>query len=1025
MQAIPPYALDSPRLQVGGNLREDALYIERSADNALFEALCAAEVSYVLAPRQMGKSSLCTRTVRRLSEEGACCVHLDLNRIGGAFSTPRPEQWFHSLLIELGRQLHLQRSVVEDFWEAHQSDTVAYRWARFLRDVILTHISKPLILVFDEIDTVLTLPFAIDDFFGVVRDAFNARDDAPIYLRLTFCFVGVATPSELMQDAVRTPFNIGTSIYLSDFTYEEARAFTPALRALSPVPFDAEELLAAILSWTAGHPYMTHKLCAELVRRVGVGLPPTLSALPSLVDGLVQELFLTRGRTEEMNLQYAEKRLDSEVNNARLAPLLRLYGHVIRGHSVASQPSAPLQAELRLCGLVRHQDGQLAVRNRIFASVYDLAWVQSKESVRFLDSALERWRRGGKRIQDLLRGQELADAQGWSRGRAAHDVLIDEHEFLLASLEAERNREARRAARNLVIAVLILTVGAVGGALYQVRANRYTVKLQLETAEARRKQALEAQARQKETELALANQLRLQTESRARKLAEEKQEAEQRLRVAKETELSTKLLLAKKSADQQQWEAERQTARVEFERNLHSKDLERLRAESLQSEVQQKLELAQQQQARDAFLLGLQNAEHVVMTARATESLRADVLVSAVRVVSEALWLSCGDSRGASVRTSDFLQDSLLQAARRVQGITLPHMVRGLYVHAPVRSAAFLPEGSGVVFGHDDGNVSVYSFPQLKQRLRFSAHLSGVTSVAASPDGKLLLTTGADGRTTLWKADTGSFHLDLTDRTETARSRFSAAVSPQGSLVASAGIGSAVTVWDLRRLLSSLWAKGARMPLAVSELRDEGKAQTVGWFSVSFSADGSRLAAARGDGTMLIWRLADSEIEHSFRANRGVVRVLAFSPNGRSLASGGSDSAVRLRNGLTGAQHWQALGGQGTVDVLAFSAEGRWLASGTENGSVQLLDAATGRLVLETKMHTKNTSAALFMPHGSSEIVSASSADDRVRVFSVSLSSYLRVACAKLRKETATEAQQLAVAHYCTEIVAEDCRSVR
>ena len=306
MQAIPLYALDSPRLQAGGNLREDALYIERSADNALFEALCAAEVSYVLAPRQMGKSSLCTRTVRRLSEEGACCVHLDLNRIGGAFSTPRPEQWFHSLLIELGRQLHLQRSVVEDFWEAHQSDTVAYRWARFLRDVILTHISKPVILVFDEIDTVLTLPFAIDDFFGVVRDAFNARDDDPIYLRLTFCFVGVATPSELMQDAVRTPFNIGTSIYLSDFTDEEARAFTPALRALSPVPFDAEELLAAILSWTAGHPYMTHKLCAELVRRVGVGLPPTLSALPSLVDGLVQELFLTRGRTEEMNLQYAE-----------------------------------------------------------------------------------------------------------------------------------------------------------------------------------------------------------------------------------------------------------------------------------------------------------------------------------------------------------------------------------------------------------------------------------------------------------------------------------------------------------------------------------------------------------------------------------------------------------------------------------------------------------------------------------------------------------------------------------------------
>ena len=72
--------LGLPLLQSHGALHPEALYIERAADQALYQALRAGELCYVLAPRQIGKSSLRVRTARKLSENGARCAELDLTR---------------------------------------------------------------------------------------------------------------------------------------------------------------------------------------------------------------------------------------------------------------------------------------------------------------------------------------------------------------------------------------------------------------------------------------------------------------------------------------------------------------------------------------------------------------------------------------------------------------------------------------------------------------------------------------------------------------------------------------------------------------------------------------------------------------------------------------------------------------------------------------------------------------------------------------------------------------------------------
>ena len=86
----------------------------------------------------------------------------------------------------------------------------------------ITHHASRLVIFIDEIDAVRSLPFSTDEFFAAIRECYNRRTEDPEFERLTFCLLGVATPSDLIRDTRMTPFNIGRRIELTDFTEAEA-----------------------------------------------------------------------------------------------------------------------------------------------------------------------------------------------------------------------------------------------------------------------------------------------------------------------------------------------------------------------------------------------------------------------------------------------------------------------------------------------------------------------------------------------------------------------------------------------------------------------------------------------------------------------------------------------------------------------------------------------------------------------------------------------------------------------------------
>ncbi len=353
--------------QVGGSLAADAeSYVTRQADRELRTSLQAGAFCYILNARQMGKSSLRVHVMRRLTAENVTCVGVDITMIGSNQITP--PQWYAGMARTLVQGLGLSSQInVRTWWRERKEFSPIQCLSELFDQEILERIPGNIVVLIDEIDSVLGLNFSLDDFFAMIRGFFNRRAEDARYQRLTFALFGVASPSDLIRDRQRTPFNIGKGIALSGFRLSETKPLSLGLRAKSTHP---EAVLEAVLSWTEGQPFLTQKVC-QLLQSAETSPRPGQES--TWVGNVVARNIIDNweAQDEPEHLKTIRDRI-LESDNAR--GLLALYRDILQ-QGILPAGDSPYQNELLLSGLVTSAWGKVQVSNRIYQAVFSPEWV--------------------------------------------------------------------------------------------------------------------------------------------------------------------------------------------------------------------------------------------------------------------------------------------------------------------------------------------------------------------------------------------------------------------------------------------------------------------------------------------------------------------------------------------------------------------------------------------------------------------------------------------------------------------------
>lgn len=308
--------------------------------------------------------------------------------------------------------------------------------------------------------------------------------------------------------------------------------------------------------------------------------------------------------------------------------------------------------------------------------------------------------------------------------------------------------------------------------------------------------------------------------------------------------------------------------------------------------------------------------------------------------------------------------------------------------NAAVASIAFSPHQNILVCALRDKNIQRWDMTTGKQQPQqgLTMPAGSIFSLAFSPDGKLLASAGQDGLVRLWQADRGELTLSLAGHTGTVTS---VSFNAQGNCLASAGEDKTVRLWEIPsgkplftlkehtdkvngvafapdgQILASasadktvrLWEPGTGKQLrTISDYND--------WVSsVSFGADGKILAAASFDLNVKLWQIPEGTLLQTFPGRQAIL-----SRDGKNMATTMQDNTIAMWDISPRRRTKTLTGHTGAVTTLAFSPDGKILASASgfmdKDKSVRLWHVKSGELIRTLVGHTSGVNTVAFSPDG-------------------------------------------------------------
>jgi WD40 repeat protein len=249
-------------------------------------------------------------------------------------------------------------------------------------------------------------------------------------------------------------------------------------------------------------------------------------------------------------------------------------------------------------------------------------------------------------------------------------------------------------------------------------------------------------------------------------------------------------------------------------------------------------------------------------------------------------------------------------------------------------------------------------------------HIGRIFSLAFSPDSKTLASGSTDKNIILWDVDTGK-RRDQSQLVGHVDGVYSLAFSPKptGALLASGNGDGTVTLWDVPP------TKWLGRPVVYAESLPRTQVM-----SVAFTRNGKTLASGGSD--LVLWEVSTGEKRSVAVPFGSTAESVAFSPDDKTLAAGSMNNDISLwdvetmkppRPPLKGHTDW--------VSSVAFSPDGKTLASGSADKTTVLWNVSTGQREILPLNHTEIVSSVVFSPDG--KILASGSWDDTIILWDI------------------------------------------
>lgn len=279
---------------------------------------------------------------------------------------------------------------------------------------------------------------------------------------------------------------------------------------------------------------------------------------------------------------------------------------------------------------------------------------------------------------------------------------------------------------------------------------------------------------------------------------------------------------------------------------------------------------------------------------------------------------------------------------------TLEPMGPGLLSFTGVPFAEFAPNGGRLLTVGLDSVARVWPWPPRPPAAVVHPWPGPVDEIAATPDGNQFAVAG-EGEAAVFQRQKDGFREQFRVTVRPGAQHNGVEFSPDGHRLVVTGNG------ELR-----VWDSATGQPVTAPLIHAAG-----GEILARFTPDSGRLVSAGGDGTIVVWKLADEGANVERRLTNGSsIRCLEVSPDGRQVLVGASTGGAQLWQLETGEPAGPPVLQGSAVLAVAFSADGRLAASAGEDGFTRVWKTSTGEEICSLLRHFGYVASVKFSADG-------------------------------------------------------------